>query len=64
MHGVIIIQGDKVKFRDNETNKHYRVVGRYDEHGFISDSFEFEHKQEVEAHMTLPGKCIIKFSPI
>ena len=64
MHGVIIIQGDKVKFRDNETMKHYLVIGAYNVDGELKATFDFKHLQEVEATCYADGTAIIKFSPI
>ena len=65
MHGVIIIQGDKVKFRDNETMKHYRVIGEYDKYGaLLIGVSNFKHGQEVDAYLQSDGMAIIKFSPI
>ncbi len=64
MHGVIIIQGDKTKFRDNETMKHYLVVGSWDRYGFISNKLDFKPNQEVEAVEDMFGNVLIKFSPI
>jgi hypothetical protein len=64
MHGVIIIQGDKVKFRDNDTMKHYRVIGEYNVDGFIRTSFYFKEFQQVEAVEYTEGNVVIKFSPI
>ena len=64
MQGVIIIQGDKVKFRENETNIFYRVLWAYDVDGNTTANLNFKQGDEVEADVFNSGGVIIKFSPI
>ena len=64
MHGVIIIQGDKVKFRDNETNKHYLVVGSYNVNQEKTNRVYAKHLDEVEVNKINNYMVRIKFSPI
>jgi hypothetical protein len=63
MQGVIINQGAITKFRDNETNKHYLVVGAFDKYANLNDDFYFDHLEEVEAILFENGTVAIKFSP-